>query len=107
MTASNIIAGFKACGVCPQDTSVFEVKANEGEHSFSSDCSMSYVPLLTPMKKKAVQSASVDLSESDILEDNTVNSYPRESSLAKFLQVPPKPSTSLLPKLPSFKVLNI
>jgi hypothetical protein len=103
MTATNIIAGFRTCGVCPLDPSVFEVptKDDDAENSATSECGLPFIPFLTPVKKNCKVATEVN-NESE----SEVYTYPKESGLLKFFHVPPPPSKSIPSKLPTSKCLT-
>ena len=66
MTARNVISGFRACGVCPLNPHVFQAKVDEssGEDS-DADCSLPFVPLLTPRKKRCEAAQDEVVQSSD------------------------------------------
>ncbi len=110
MTAKNVIAGFRACGVCPLDKTVFEVSACDANSSIDSDdgCGLSYVPLLTPRKKREVTRSEVTRNEAAAQNsDDTVHTFSKQSTFSKFFPIPPPPAGRSTPtKLASSKVLT-
>lgn len=111
MTPTNIIAGFRACGVCPLDPSVFEVptKDEDADNSASSEYGLPFIPFLTPVKKVAAKEKVTKEEDVDDRCESTsdiVHTYQKQSSLLKFFHVPPPPSRSVPSKLPTSKCLT-
>lgn len=118
MTPTNIIAGFRACGVCPLDASVFEVSTKDDV--VKSCGGLQFIPFLTPVKKKVAIKECVSMKENEesvsmmtkkegvtmTKKDDIVRAYPKESCLSKFLCVPPPPPKSIPSKLPTSKCLT-
>ena len=135
MTSKNIIAGFRACGVCPLDPSVFQVSFEESDPEateIGKKFDLTYIPLLTPMKKSRSEGGktfmrieSTEFGGSDVSDcseecgdsDSSgsvvspkldrVRFLTKESSIDRFFKVPSPPSKQFAPnKQPSAAVLT-
>lgn len=97
-----MIAGFRACGVCPLDQSLFEVTTDEANNSVDSDvdCSLPFVPLLTPMKKREVTQTEVLQSD-----DDTVGSFSKQTSLSSLSERSCPTSSTVLTSMENLRML--
>jgi len=121
MTPRNIMAGFRACGICPFDPSVvrpISEDSDSGTKDIQEESSLVYVPLVTPTKQSHCNTQDGDgdydsensissRSHSSLSDLDEVHVFVKESSIDRFFKVPSPPSKRSVPKkLPSCKVLT-
>ena len=82
MTASNIIAGFRTCGVCPFDRNAIQLPKTVFEpEKLTKDTGLAYIPLYSPARAHQGESTCV-LQPSD---------YTRPCDAGRFLEGQPPP----------------
>jgi len=77
MTARNIISGFRTCGVCPLNPSVFQPapsnEADSEEESIRKESGLAYIPLLTPTRRSScTEKGDEEIEDSSDCEDSDI-----------------------------------
>ena len=93
MTAPNIIAGFRTCGVCPFDRNAMQLPKSVFEpESLMKDTGLAYIPLYSPTRTHQDESTSVLLPldyDTDFDSESACFSYSQHlSSISNLLKTP-------------------